>query len=202
MDDRKYYFFIKTNKIKLLLWTCITLILFITSFSCQSDKEEYFEICIKKIYVSCGDTLCIQSHVELDLISHYKQDTIDILMSTFFKRRGIKFFTLFDEDTVNISFAGDIFDFPPKWKEENIPYMQYRLIDFDYRQTENIELSDSILTRQNVTKIINSPINYYVEGKGYPKYNNPVELRITRSDTLKVIFQDETKYKYGNAYPM
>jgi|AntRauTorckE5430_2_1112549.scaffolds.fasta_scaffold21089_2 hypothetical protein len=187
---------INNNSIILLLSLIIILI------SCQNDKQEYLEISIKKIYVSCNDSLCSKSHVIISLISHYEEDTLDILMSTFFKRRGFKFFTLLDRDTVNIGFAGDISAFPPNWTSVDLMYMEYRLKEFDYRKTREISLSDSILTRKNVSKIINSPIYYYVEEKGLTKSNKLVELKITRSDTLQIIFQDEAEYKYIDAYTM
>jgi hypothetical protein len=170
--------------------------------SCQNDTEEYLEVCIKKIYISCNDTLCTESHVIADITSHYQQDTIDVFMNRRRTRKGYTLYTLFNHDTVNISFAEDLLNFPPNMKTKDLLLMQYRLREFDYHQTGNIALSDSILTRKNVTKIINSPIYYYIEGDDQPKGSDFVELRITRSDTLQIIFQDETEYKYGDAYAM
>ena len=193
---KKYY-----NKLLSSHIFLFSILLFSCFFSCQKDKEEYFEICIKKIYISCQDSLCTQSHLVISLISHFEQDTIDVFMNSRRTRRGYTLFTLLDGDTVSIGFAGDILDFPPKWKEEDLPYMEYRLSYFSFRQTGTF-LSDSILTRENVTKIINSPIYYYIEGQGQPKGSKPVKIVITRSDTLQILFQDHTQYKYGDNYPM
>lgn len=176
--------------------------LIIIVISCQNDKQEYLEICIKKIYVSCNDSLCTESHVISNIISHYKRDTIDVFMNRWRTKRGHTLFTLLNKDTVNISFAEDLLDFPPNTATRDLLLMQYRLREFDYFQTGEISLSDSILTRENVTKIINSPIYYYIVGEGQPEGSKPVKIVITRSDTIEVLFQNETQYKYGNAYSM